>query len=374
MLVARSKATLRRVLERLRGGELTPARWAGSVALGLFVGIQPVYGFHLPICASLAWAFRLDVFVTYAAANISIPPMIPLLLYGGLQLGALALTGSLRELSLAELHRGSLLATGAQLVVDSILLGLLAAVLGGALAYVMAQWFGRRRTPPDAEGQRLAAAIEATNRHYRKVPPAHRYYVASKLRLDPLTRELFQLAEAGIVRGRLLDVGAGRGQFSGLLMELGVVSEVIGFDHDRDKVAAAELALAQHRIPAHFEAGDLRSPDLPQADTILLLDVLHYLSTLEQDAVLEHVVVALRPGGHVLLRETNRGQGQGARWAAFLERLARLLRINRGERLVFRSPEDYAQTLRGFGLTVEVNPGRGTLDNVLLVAHSRPLA
>ncbi len=371
MIFSRIVAAHRALLSRLRGGELSPERLGGSVALGLFVGILPIYGFHFPVCAALAFALRLDLLITYAAANISIPPMIPFLLYGGLQLGSLCLTGSFRSLSLEGLGPASVAAAGLQLGIGSVLLATIVAVLGGGISYLLARAVSRRRAAAaDASSSRRRAAIARTAARYRGAPRGHRYYVASKLRLDPLTAELFEAVEAGAIHGRLLDVGAGRGQFSLLLAELGAVTGIVGFDHDAEKIEVARQAAAGLDWPVRFEVGDLRAHLLGQADTVLLLDVLHYLPVLDQDAVLERVVLALRPGGSIYLRETNRQKSRGARWAVRLEKLARLFGINRGERLVFRSPGDYAAALEAFGLEVEQRSGRGTLDNVLLVARA----
>jgi 2-polyprenyl-3-methyl-5-hydroxy-6-metoxy-1,4-benzoquinol methylase len=186
--------------------------------------------------------------------------------------------------------------------------------------------------------------------------------------LDPLTRELFDAAADGTIRGRLLDVGAGRGQFSAFLAELGAVDSIVGFDHDAAKIDVAAGSAITWPVPAEFNVGDLRAQPMPLSDTILLLDVLHYLNTLEQDAVLGRAVSALRPGGHLFLRETNRGSGAGSFLAGQLERLARFLGVNRGERLMFRAPDEYVGTLTQLGLEVRTLGGRGALDNVLLIA------
>src|SRR5687767_7898236 len=79
---------LRRAWARVRGGELTPARTAWSVALGLFVGVQPTPGFHLPIILAVCLPLRLDAAVAYLAANISIPPIAPFLVFTAIQIGS----------------------------------------------------------------------------------------------------------------------------------------------------------------------------------------------------------------------------------------------------------------------------------------------
>lgn len=63
-----------------------------GITLGVFMGIVPIWGFQLITALALAHIFRLSKFLVAVAANISIPPMIPLILYlsyltGGIVLG-----------------------------------------------------------------------------------------------------------------------------------------------------------------------------------------------------------------------------------------------------------------------------------------------
>jgi uncharacterized protein (DUF2062 family) len=52
-----------------------------SVMLGIFMGIAPIWGYQLITAISLAYLLRLNKFLVIVAANISIPPMIPVILY-----------------------------------------------------------------------------------------------------------------------------------------------------------------------------------------------------------------------------------------------------------------------------------------------------
>lgn len=49
--------------------------------LGVFMGIVPIWGYQLITAISLAYLFRLNKMLVIVAAQISIPPMIPLILY-----------------------------------------------------------------------------------------------------------------------------------------------------------------------------------------------------------------------------------------------------------------------------------------------------
>ena len=60
-----------------------------SIALGIFVGIAPVWGFQTLAVISLAVLFRLNKALAFAFSNISIPPMIPFIIWGSLETGSL---------------------------------------------------------------------------------------------------------------------------------------------------------------------------------------------------------------------------------------------------------------------------------------------
>ena len=51
-----------------------------AIMLGIFMGIVPLWGYQMLITLFLAHLFRLNKVIALVAANISIPPMIPLLL------------------------------------------------------------------------------------------------------------------------------------------------------------------------------------------------------------------------------------------------------------------------------------------------------
>jgi len=65
---------------------------AGAIALGVFVGILPFWGLHTLLVFSLAAMLRLNKVVAFLFSNISIPPLIPFIIYASYQAGSL-LTG-----------------------------------------------------------------------------------------------------------------------------------------------------------------------------------------------------------------------------------------------------------------------------------------
>lgn len=58
-----------------------------SIGFGVFMGIVPVWGFQMVVALILAALFRLNKVLVIVAANISIPPVIPLIIFGSFMMG-----------------------------------------------------------------------------------------------------------------------------------------------------------------------------------------------------------------------------------------------------------------------------------------------
>lgn len=61
---------------------------AFSIALGVFIGLSPVWGFQTALTISLAVIFKLNKVLAFISSNISFPPFIPLIIAGSLFIGA----------------------------------------------------------------------------------------------------------------------------------------------------------------------------------------------------------------------------------------------------------------------------------------------
>lgn len=66
-------------------------RVAASIGLGVFFGIVPIWGYQMIVAGVTAHLLRLNKVLTVISSNISIPPMIPFILYGSFYVGALLL-------------------------------------------------------------------------------------------------------------------------------------------------------------------------------------------------------------------------------------------------------------------------------------------
>ncbi|MCU0462549.1 MAG: DUF2062 domain-containing protein [Bacteroidales bacterium] len=116
-----------------------------AVALGIFTGILPIWGFQLVLAIALAHLFRLSKLITAVAANISIPPNIPILLYlsyvtGGIVMG----TGSNIKFS-ANLSVKSFETNLLQYIIGSIVLSVVLGIALGLITFVILKIFRKKR-------------------------------------------------------------------------------------------------------------------------------------------------------------------------------------------------------------------------------------
>jgi glycosyltransferase involved in cell wall biosynthesis len=115
-----------------------------AVALGIFTGILPIWGFQLLIAIGLAHLLGLSKLITSVAANISIPPMIPILLYlsyitGGIVMGS----GSNIKFS-TNLTVKSFEINLTQYVVGSIALSVIMGIAAGLIAFIILKIFRKK--------------------------------------------------------------------------------------------------------------------------------------------------------------------------------------------------------------------------------------
>jgi glycosyltransferase involved in cell wall biosynthesis len=115
-----------------------------SVMFGVFMGIVPIWGYQLITALALAYVFRLNKFIVAVAANISIPPMIPLILYMSYVTGGwiLAMENhiSLNDQITFDYVKNNLF----QYVVGSIAFGILLSCCIGIITYLLLMMIRRK--------------------------------------------------------------------------------------------------------------------------------------------------------------------------------------------------------------------------------------
>ncbi|MCB9785708.1 MAG: DUF2062 domain-containing protein [Deltaproteobacteria bacterium] len=348
-----------------------PSRMAAAVFLGCVVGCTPLFGLHLWVCVALAWLFRLNQIVVYAAANISIPPLAPFIGFAAVQLGERLLHGRWMALELAEFTWQNAPSLAAAFFVDWLvggtLLGAAVGLVAGALTWgALSARRARRRLQDDP----AHAAIVAASARYRGLRNQFRVYAHMKYRMDPCYRAIAALVPPGAFT---VDLGTGLGMLPVLLGQLGAGRRALGVEWDAPKAEAARRVASELPGVDIVEA-DVREFEPPACDVISLVDVLHYYDAPAQRTLLARCRAALGPGGRLLIREGDRDRRGGARLTRFIERASTRLGWNRGPSVQFRAGADLRVDLESLGFSVRTAEVAGTLHpgNLLLIADLPP--
>jgi glycosyltransferase involved in cell wall biosynthesis len=109
-----------------------------SIAFGVFMGIVPIWGFQLAVAIPLAFFLKLNKALVILAANISIPPMIPLILFLSYRTGGIWMSSEHEPISFSSLlSLQSLGANFTQYLWGAITLAIVAGVLAGLITYLL---------------------------------------------------------------------------------------------------------------------------------------------------------------------------------------------------------------------------------------------
>ncbi len=136
----KEKGFKRFFLEDLLHSEDSKSKKALSVALGVFIGLSPFWGFQTVIVLFLAFAFRLNKLIAFAFSNVSIPPLIPLIIYVSLKIGSFLLGKPPLpkfEWGTFESYKEFVSQHLAEYIVGSFTFATIAAVLVGLASYLL---------------------------------------------------------------------------------------------------------------------------------------------------------------------------------------------------------------------------------------------
>jgi len=191
-------------------------------------------------------------------------------------------------------------------------------------------------------------------------------FARGKMKADPAYRAVLAYLQPGMT---LLDVGCAEGYLLALAAESIGELRLVGFDHDLRRLGIARAAL--EGLDAELYAGDARDTELPEADAICVLDVLHYQTPPEQDAILARLAGALRVGGVLLVRDGRSDGGWRSTVTGWSEKVAMALGRHKGDGVWFRTQAEMRAALEELGLEVAVDPcaENTPFANVLFVAR-----
>jgi glycosyltransferase involved in cell wall biosynthesis len=143
-----SKDTLRLIKEETIKPDESNLRKAVSLGFGCFMGIFPIWGFQLLVGIPLAVMFRLNKVLFIAAANISIPPMIPFIIYASLLIGQQFVAGSIDHSAIFDFSTDNIQDNIMQYMVGAVLLAIAGFIATFLTSYLLLKVFRKDPETP----------------------------------------------------------------------------------------------------------------------------------------------------------------------------------------------------------------------------------
>jgi glycosyltransferase involved in cell wall biosynthesis len=128
----------------------SPGLRAASVGFGVFMGIVPIWGFQLLVAIFLAVLFKLNKILV--VANISIPPMIPLIIFLSYKAGAFWMGANAQQIHFDRtITLNSVQQNLKQYIYGSITLAVVAGVAFALITFVLLKLFAKKQPRPDKQ-------------------------------------------------------------------------------------------------------------------------------------------------------------------------------------------------------------------------------
>ncbi len=156
-------------------------------------------------------------------------------------------------------------------------------------------------------------------------------------------------------QGKILDLGCGHGLFALAAVLQSPTREVIGVDHDADRIGLGSKALedlSQIRLKQGIFS-DFETFPLPYAG-VAMIDVLHYFKSETQENILKQAYDLLAVGGILLVREVEPNSGMISSWNRLYEKIATRIGFTHAEEkdLHFRSKLAWCELMQKIGFKV----------------------
>ncbi len=335
------------------------------MGVGAFIGCLPLYGVHLLLVVGVGRVLGLNRLRMYIAANISNPLFAPILILAEVQTGAFVQRGEIHDLTLAAIRGTDPWVYGIDLAIGSLIVGTAIGLLMAALTWASVA------SAPQLPSH-LARVFDAAAYRFLDVGVTAWEFARAKLRRDPI----YSAALAGLPLSgsTLVDVGCGQGITLAVLFEASSAASrgewppgsplppsfgrLIGIETRARVAAMARRALRESADIVH----DAAPAGLPaQLTAAVVFDVLHLMSALDQERLIEALFARLEPGGMVLVRDVDAAAGAGFHAVRIGNRLKNLAVGQFRQTFHFRTADQWEALFAGAGFAAERSPmGHGT--------------
>ena len=136
-----SKQTFKAIKEEAIKPQESNLNKALSLGFGCFMGIIPIWGFQLLIGIPLAVFFKLNKVLFITSANISIPPMIPLVIYTSFLVGQQVIEGAIDHGQIWSMSTDNIQDNVIQYVIGAIILAGAMFIAVTSFSYILLKIF-----------------------------------------------------------------------------------------------------------------------------------------------------------------------------------------------------------------------------------------
>ncbi len=118
-----------------------------AVGFGFFMGIVPIWGWQTVVALALSQYLKLNKAIVILAANISIPPMLPIILFGSYYTGAIVTGKNLNLLHFTtDFNFKTVSEDLFQYILGAIVLAIITAVVTGLITFILLKFFRKNNT------------------------------------------------------------------------------------------------------------------------------------------------------------------------------------------------------------------------------------
>ncbi len=116
-----------------------------ALMLGIFMGVAPVWGYQMLIAFALAHLLKLNKVIVLVTSNISIPPMIPIILFASFKTGGLFIEANKLNINFDSTISFDLIKDNLiQYLVGSLVFGVILALAFGFVTYILLLIFRKK--------------------------------------------------------------------------------------------------------------------------------------------------------------------------------------------------------------------------------------
>ncbi|MNQ55434.1 Undecaprenyl-phosphate mannosyltransferase [compost metagenome] len=119
---------------------------SAAIALGVFIGISPFWGFQTILLFTFAALLKLNKVIAYLSSNVSFPPFIPFVIYGSLKMGSYFVTNDVPLILDSSITLDDIQKNATQYIVGSLILASVSALFFGLLSYLLLTAFTKKHS------------------------------------------------------------------------------------------------------------------------------------------------------------------------------------------------------------------------------------